>query len=101
MSLQKLGSKLEQCSGRFVSVSIQGGIHITYPLIRMFEFVSGQETICFGEREDEHYPFIIHKDTIRNIEFLSEEDEEYVHVCFDVVNDGLTSKIWILCEAEV
>lgn len=98
MSLQKLCKSFEQCNGKFVEVTIEGGVSIPY-FIEKLEFVEGQEAIYFGEEECENYPFIIYKDTISNIEFLS---EDCIHLCFDVTNDGMVTKLWVQCDdAEV
>jgi hypothetical protein len=96
MSWKKLYRDLERCNGKFVTIEIEGGITVPY-FIENFEFGNGQETIYFGEHECENFPFIIYKNTISNIEFLSDIDE-MVHVCFDVRNDGFVTKLWIQCD---
>jgi hypothetical protein len=98
MLLDRLCKTLEKCNNEVVTVNIEGGITVLY-CIEKFEFSEGQRAICFGEYECENFPFIIYKNTISNIEFL---DDNYVHVVFDVVNDGLTTRLWICCDdAEV
>lgn len=97
MSLQKLCKSFEQCNGKFAEVTIEGGVSIPY-FIEKLEFEEGQETIYFGEEECENYPFIIYKDTIGNIEVLSEDNNEEIHLCFDVTNDGRTTKLCIHCD---
>ena len=96
MSLNKLCTLLESCNGNPLTINIEGGMSIPY-FIEKFEFIEGQESIYFGEEECENYPFNISKDRIINVEFLS-DDENEVHLSFDVVKEGLVTKLVMCCD---
>ena len=91
---------LDGFNNKPVSISIKGAI--TIPLnVESFEFINNNESIAFGERECEIFPFEIDNATIKDVEFLTGLDGEVFCVDLKVVDGGLLTHLNITNEEVV